>query len=203
MKITLLILSLFLFVTQQRVQAQSLSQEERKQLLGYFDQSEDALEKAVKGLSAEQLAFKPAPDKWSVAECIEHLAMTEKGILSMVRDQLMKAPANPEMKPAQSPPDEALIKGISGRETKVKTRESMVPTGAFGDAKGALKAFEAAREVTEEYIKKTDDHLSEHYQQSPAGVLNGRQFLVFMSGHTLRHIAQIEEVKADPNFPKK
>jgi hypothetical protein len=57
MKITLLILSLFLFVTQQRVQAQSLSQEERKQLLSFFDQSEDALEKAVKGLSAEQLAF--------------------------------------------------------------------------------------------------------------------------------------------------
>ena len=34
------------------------------------------------------------------------------------------------------------------------------------------------------------------------GTLDGYQWLLLLSTHSERHTAQIEEVKADPNFPK-
>jgi hypothetical protein len=35
------------------------------------------------------------------------------------------------------------------------------------------------------------------------GELDAYQWMLFMAAHSKRHLAQIEEVKADPNFPKK
>jgi hypothetical protein len=39
--------------------------------------------------------------------------------------------------------------------------------------------------------------------QPPAGLLDAYQWMLFQGAHSKRHTAQIEEVKADPNFPKK
>ncbi len=197
-----LLLLLLLFWAIPRAFAQDLTSADRKALLGYFTDSEKALKQTIKGLSPAQLAFKPAADQWSIAECIEHLAITEPGILGMVRDQLMKASPNPDQKPAQVLSDAELLKRLSGRETKVKTRETMVPTGRFSDAQAALKAFNEARKGTKAYVKATPDRLREHYQQSPLGIIDGYQWLVFIAGHTQRHVAQMAEVKAHPNFPK-
>jgi hypothetical protein len=33
--------------------------------------------------------------------------------------------------------------------------------------------------------------------------MDAYEWLIFMSAHTKRHTLQIEEVKADPKFPKK
>ena len=33
--------------------------------------------------------------------------------------------------------------------------------------------------------------------------LDGQQWLLYLSGHTMRHTAQIQEVKANSAFPKK
>jgi hypothetical protein len=35
----------------------------------------------------------------------------------------------------------------------------------------------------------------------PFGTIDGLQILLFMSGHTERHVAQMEEVMANENFP--
>ena len=52
------------------------------------------------------------------------------------------------------------------------------------------------------YLKDTADDLRNHYAQSPFGTLDGLQVLLFMSGHTERHVAQMEEVMAHADFPK-
>jgi hypothetical protein len=39
--------------------------------------------------------------------------------------------------------------------------------------------------------------------QARAGPLDAYQWLLLISGHTERHLAQILEVKADPNFPRR
>jgi hypothetical protein len=38
--------------------------------------------------------------------------------------------------------------------------------------------------------------------QSPLGELDAHEWMLFMASHSARHTKQIEEVKADPNFPK-
>ncbi len=39
--------------------------------------TEKNLKEQLKGLSEAQLKFKPAPDRWSIEECVKHIAMSE------------------------------------------------------------------------------------------------------------------------------
>jgi hypothetical protein len=36
----------------------------------------------------------------------------------------------------------------------------------------------------------------------PVGKMDGYEFILFIAAHSERHVKQINEVKADPNFPK-
>jgi len=67
------------------------------------------------------------------------------------------------------------------------------------------KAFNARRDALIALANKTpESELRSHVSgPSPMGDLDGYQWMLFMAAHTRRHIAQIEEVKADPCFPKK
>src|SRR5277367_4115906 len=53
-------------------QAQSLSQADRDRAMKYLQSTEQGVIDATKGLSPAQWNFKPAPDRWSVAEVTEH-----------------------------------------------------------------------------------------------------------------------------------
>ena len=54
-----------------------------------------------------------------------------------------------------------------------------------------------------DYIRTTDDDLRDHFFDHPVlGPMDGYQWLLLIATHSARHTAQIEEVKADPNFPK-
>jgi uncharacterized damage-inducible protein DinB len=45
--------------------------------LAYLESTKKGVLDATKGLSEAQWNFQPAPGKWSVAECVEHIAATE------------------------------------------------------------------------------------------------------------------------------
>ena len=54
-----------------------------------------------------------------------------------------------------------------------------------------------------DYIRTTNDDLRDHFYSHPVfGPLDGYQWLLLLSAHSARHTEQIEEVKADPSFPK-
>src|SRR4029077_8835439 len=50
---------------------------------------------ATKDLSPAQWNFKSAPDRWSVAECMEHIAAAEDFIRGMVVEKVWVPPAAP------------------------------------------------------------------------------------------------------------
>jgi hypothetical protein len=67
-----------------------------------------------------------------------------------------------------------------------------------------LHDFKDSRKNLIDYVKSTQDDLRSHITlQSPMGALDSYQLILFLSSHTNRHIQQINEVKADPGFPKK
>ncbi len=70
---TLLVLAL-LFTTSALFHAQSLTQADRDKGLQYLESTRRGVVNATEGLSAAQWNFKAAPDRWSVAECMEHIA---------------------------------------------------------------------------------------------------------------------------------
>jgi hypothetical protein len=180
-----------------------ISEAERKIALDSFKATEQRLEDAVKGLSDAQLNWKANDSSWSVANCIEHIALSEKGIYDRCIASLSE-PANPARRSEIKFNDEAILKMVENRTFKVKTREALEPKGQFGSGMDALKTFEDRREASIKYMKDTKDDLRNHFVVHPYfGTLDTYQMLLFMSGHSLRHTLQIEEIKANPDFPKK
>ena len=52
------------------VKGQGMTQEERAAIVKQFEDTKANLLKEINGLSDAQMKFKPAPDRWSVADCL-------------------------------------------------------------------------------------------------------------------------------------
>ena len=46
---------------------------EREKLLKNLEESRERLLRTAKDLSREELHYRPAEDRWTVAECLEHI----------------------------------------------------------------------------------------------------------------------------------
>jgi hypothetical protein len=180
----------------------AITKKERKSAEQLLKDTENGVLASVKGLSEAQLKFKPAPDKWSVEECLKHIAISEKLIRGMVDDGL-KQPANPEKRNEIKTTDEQIIKSLEDRSTKVKAIDPMKPENTpFKSASEALDSFKENREKLIGYVKNTKDDLRNHVLTLPIGTYDCYQLILIIGSHSNRHMQQIEEVKADPNFPK-
>jgi uncharacterized damage-inducible protein DinB len=181
-------------------QAQELSQADKDRALQYLESTERKVIDSTKGLTPEQWNFKPAPDRWSVAECVEHIAAAEDYLRGMVVEKVMTSPAAPDRDVKAA--DDNTVTMVTDRSHKAKAPEALVPTNRFGSPEAALKHFEESRAKTVEFLKNTPD-LRAHATDGPGGVkLDAYQWILFIAAHSERHDKQIEEVKADLKFPK-
>jgi hypothetical protein len=188
------------------VPAEPISKADRKMLLDHLKMSRKNLEKATKGLSEAQWNFKPAPDRWSVAECYEHLAAAEDFLFNLIQTDVLKTPAQPDKKNAdkQKEGDAFILKAIADRSQRAQAPEPLRPTNRFTSPKGSQKHFADSRKKTMGFIKSTPEDLRAHFRDFPVRKdVDAVQWFLLISAHTQRHTAQIEEVKADLNFPKK
>ena len=180
----------------------SLSHKERKSAMSLMKDTKVAALKSVKGLSNAQLNFKAAPDRWSVKECMYHIAISEKNLWDML-EASMKGAANPEKRSDIKMTDEQIIKMMEDRSFKVKTAEPFEPKNTpYKTLDDAVNAFKSRRADHIKYIKTTTEDLRNHVVQMPFGSLDCYQLCLMMASHSNRHTQQIEEVKADPKFPK-
>ena len=177
-----------------------LTDDERKMATDHLLQTQERVTSTLEGLNEEQLNFKATPESWSIAECVEHLAISENMFNGMLQGAL-KEPANATMRDSVTMTDEKLIGFISVRDTKVKTPEPFEPTGKFGSHEETLAAFITKRNEHIDYVKTTENDLRNHYGKLPFATIDGLQILLFMSGHTERHVLQMEEVMTNEGFP--
>jgi len=188
-----------------RAIAPELTSAERKFAIDYLKSTKQGLLKSIKGLTQEQLNYKSSPESWSVAECVEHIAIAETNLFGMIQGTL-KGEANPAKRSEVKLSDEGVFNAITDRTYKVKTQEAFEPTGKFGSLEGSVNEFVAKREGNIKYVKTTSDDLRNHFFTFPVealGTVDSYQLFLFMAGHTKRHTLQIEEVKSNPGFPKK
>jgi hypothetical protein len=182
-------------------QAQSLTAADRDKAMKYLESTKQGVADATKGLSAAQWNFKPAPDKWSVAEVTEHIAAAEDYLRGMVVEKVMAGPARAAGEDVAGI-DEMILKMIPDRSHPAQAPEPLKPTNRFGSPEGSLKHFMEARGATEDFLTKTAD-LREHAIDGPMGKkLDGYEWILFIAAHSDRHTKQILEVKSNPNFPK-
>jgi hypothetical protein len=199
MKKLLLFLAVFTLISF-RVADTSLTAEERKFAVDELTKTKENLLKSLKGLSEAQLNFKSSPESWSIAECAEHLAISENNLWGIV-DGCLKQPADPSRRSEVKVTDADVLKMIADRTNKVKTNEMFEPKGATHAE--SVKDFTAKRDAHIEFVKTTQEDLRNRYHAFPFGTMDAYQVIMFLSAHTTRHTAQIEEVKTNPNYPKK
>lgn len=177
------------------------TQAEKDKALKYLESTKQGVIDATKGLSAAQWNFKSAPDRWSVAEVMEHIAAAEDFIRGNITEKVMKAPARSEAEDVKAL-DDMVVAKIPDRSVKAQAPEPLKPTNRFGSPDGSLKHFLESRQTTEAFLTSHDD-LRAHAADSPLGKkLDAYEWVLFLTGHSERHTKQILEVKADPNFPK-
>jgi len=179
-----------------------LSKKERKFAAEHMKSTKAELQDAIKGLSAAQLTYKISADKWSVQECVYHIAISEKTLWTMLETS-MKAGPTPEKKKDLKVTDDQVIKMLGDRTNKVKTFPPLEPQNTpYKSFDDAMNDFKAGRTAHIKYIKATSEDLRNHFVQMPFGMLDCYQLCLMISSHTDRHVQQLNEVKADVGFPK-
>jgi len=179
---------------------QALTQADRERAVKYLEQTRDGVASATKGLSEAQMNFKSAPDRWSVAETLEHIALAEDFLLQNVSGMMKASPGAADRDTAKI--DAMVLAMIPDRSHKAQAPPPLVPTGRWTPAE-TLDHFLKSRAKTIAFLESTPD-LREHVGgDSPIGQpMDAYQWLLFVAAHSERHTKQILEVKADPNFPK-
>jgi len=180
---------------------QGLTQADRERGIQYLDQTRDGVAAAVAGLSDAQLKFKSAPDRWSVAETLEHIAKSEEFLFRNVTDKVMKAPVGPAGRDTAKI-ETMILTMVPDRSQKAKAPAALVPTSTWTPAE-SLDHFLKTRAQMTELLQAAPD-LREHVADSPFGQQqwDAYEWMLFIAAHSERHTKQILEVKADPNFPK-
>lgn len=174
---------------------------EREFLLRYLAASRERLVGIVSALSREQQRFRPAGDRWSVADCLEHVSIVEKAILKKIQAVLLDPPqtsAQPE-----GTPDDTVLSRVPNRSKRRMAPPEALPGRRWTDFDMLLRQFEAARERSLRFAAVTQADLRGHFFAHPTlGELDCYQWLLFLGGHAERHARQAEEVMADPHFPR-
>ncbi|MGH9788918.1 MAG: DinB family protein [Candidatus Acidiferrales bacterium] len=184
------------------LQAGSGTATDKEATLKHLEESRAALVAATKGLSAAQWDFREAPERWSAAEIVEHLAASEDLLFNLVTEQVMKTEKMAEPLPNVEESDKQVVAFLTDRSQKFQAPEPLRPTNRFETPEKAMEHFLESRARTIEYLKATPD-LRLYALEGPGGAKrDAQQWLLFISGHTVRHTLQMNEVKAHAEFPK-
>jgi len=175
-----------------------LSKKERDLAISYLVETKQVLVKTVKPLTDEQLNFKVHQEAWSIAECIEHLALSEDLIFQWSQDAIDKSAEKGDI----AFEDSILIKIFIDRSQKSATLSVLEPHGTYKTTGAALDSFNEKRNRHIQYVRQTSDPLRSNYFDFPFGKGDAYQVILLLAAHTERHTKQILEVMSNPNFPK-
>ena len=129
----------------------------------------------IKGVPTARLRKRPAPDKWSVAEIVAHLADVEIVIGWRMRS-VLGAPGTP----VQAYDQNAWV--IAGHYEKRDTRKS-------------VELHRVVREANLALLKSLSPEQWKHYgQHAERGQESIEHIVRMVAGHDLNHLGQIERI---------
>ena len=184
--------------------AQEMTQEDRNIAMSSLHATRKMFLDSVAGLSPAQLSFKAAPDRWSIAECAEHITLSEDLIFNVATDRAMKTPMVKRDAATYKKIDATMPKMLVDRSQKVQAPEALKPSNKWKSMDDMLTEYKERRNRTIEWVEKSDADVRSHVLPHPIfKEIDAYEWILLLSGHSERHTLQILEVKADPNFPKK
>jgi hypothetical protein len=136
---------------------------------------------------------RPAPDRWSAAEILEHLATIETRIVMMLGALIPTAPDRTGS--ASRPALDGTVAAIKDRTNRIVAPEALQPTGTIPpDASWA--ALERSRISLFALLDGAEHRdLSQVSRPHPVlGPLDGYQWIAAVGSHEVRHAAQLVEI---------
>jgi len=177
-----------------------LTEKERESAIKRLTRTRQTLLDAVEGVSEEQARWKPAPDRWSILEYVEHLAVSDDELIGIVKRSL-ETPARPETEEERKAREQRIRETPMPRGVN-RAPKMLQPAGKFKSLTDAVSAFLAARERTLEYARTTNEDLRSHFcSHNVLGPMDGYQWLAANAHHVESHAAHIKEIREMPGFP--
>ena len=174
---------------------------EREFVLEQLAASEVRLLGLVEGLTPAQWSFREGPERWSIAENIEHCVLFEDFILGAILRSL-DGPAEPQKRSEAAEKEHLVLSLANGRNVKLNAREVVRPVGRWPDRAELIAEFRRRRARTIGFAEECQADLRGHFfAHITLGDLDCYQWLLVLSKHAMRHALQIEEIKADPAYP--
>lgn len=152
-------------------------------------------------MSEEQQRYSPAPDRWSAAQLVEHLAIVEGNVVTLIGKLLTRAEESGEVAPAPEPFEPVNVDEFIevSRTAKYEAPERIRPTGLpLADALARLRDSRAALHGLRPRIERADGRAL-RFPHPAWGPLDLYQWLLFIGAHEERHRAQIEALKETMN----
>lgn len=163
-----------------------------------LDRTRARLLQTVEGLTGEQQAFRPAPDRWTVAQLCDHLAVVEANVLNLAGRVLAKAEGSGAARAAAAPFAPVSIDEFveQTRGVRLNAPEAVRPGDSrpLADSLAALRESRAALHALRPRLERADGHAL-RFPHPAWGALNLYQWLLFVGAHEARHLAQIEALK--------
>jgi len=155
------------------------------------------LQAAVEEVPIAMRDRRPAPDRWSVAEVLEHLGIVERRVAQLLATRFAAArtEAVERERETSSICDRMPNAALQDRTVKVTAPEMLQPTGTV-DAAAAWAALEEARAALNAVIRTADGlALGTLTHRHPRlGELDLYQYIGSIAGHESRHAAQVREI---------
>jgi hypothetical protein len=173
------------------------------ELLGHFDRNSDQLEALVRGLSSTQWHFKPAPDRWSVAKVVEHIVANEEWTYGLMSSNITERDVTEEIRRTATQQENMIRATFRDRSQRFPAPANLEPTGRYGsDSSQLLEAFRSHRRAWSDFVRGADFDLRRRVAPHPIiGPIDTHQWATAAVEHGNRHLEQIREVLADPEFP--
>ena len=173
----------------------------------YFAFTRGRLVEVTSGLTDAQARFKPAANCWSIADILDHLVTVHQRVMTRLVEQFPHAPA-PEPGRDSQTVDALVLEKIPDRSIKAKAPEFVLPKGLLPPTEALDSIFRSYERLTE-FLESRPD-LREHVMDSPplravtdgaCSTADGYQWALTAAAHVERHVRQILELKAAPDYP--
>jgi DinB superfamily len=167
-----------------------------EEVFSRLDRSRAALRAAVDSVPREARETRPAPDRWSAAEVVEHLSIVERIFGGRIEQAIAARAAelNRESSDRVQLPD-AIVARMADRVNKRQAVEAAQPTGTLS-CEAAWTAFTKGHERVSASVGAADGlALGEVTVDHPFfGTLTIYQWIELMAAHEGRHTEQIKEI---------
>jgi uncharacterized damage-inducible protein DinB len=169
-----------------------MDEAEKLEVLRKLQAGRDALGEALAGVDDAMAARKPSHGSWSILDCVEHLVVTERYLLTRLRATTIAA------HPFQKWRREEKIAGLaSDRTRRIEAPEQAHPHGQYTTLQEALAAFDATRAEVARWVESCDGDLrcmlTDHMLIE--GPVTCAEMLIMIAAHPARHAQQIGKIK--------